>query len=223
MIEILNNWDISIFTYFNSIHTPYMDNLMWVISSKNAWIPLYLALIIIMFLRNWKQAIVILGVSILCIILADQLSSSIIKPLAERLRPSHNSDLISTIHIVNGYRGSLYGFVSSHAANTFAFILLLSLIFKRWQFTFAGFTWAILVAYSRLYLGVHYLGDLIGGAIIGLFSGLICYIVYNYIIRWKWFDYNSITLPLPTKFTKYDVIAFCANTLVLVIISAFML
>ena len=124
------------------------------------------------------------------ILIADQVSASIIKPLVGRLRPSRNPDLQSTIHLVNGYRGGMFGFVSSHAANCFGIALFLAFLFKNRAFTWLMIAWASLMCYSRIYLGVHYPGDIVCGAILGVTAAAIVY----YLMKWlgkkkpEWFD-----------------------------------
>ena len=111
------------------------------------------------------------------VLFADQLSASILRPWLGRLRPAHPENPISEfVHIVDGHRGGSYGFPSSHAANTFAVATLLSLIFRHLRFTIAIFFWALLNCYSRIYLGMHYPGDLIVGSLIGIVFGLLIYL-----------------------------------------------
>jgi undecaprenyl-diphosphatase len=96
-----------------------------------------------------------------------------------RLRPTHNPEIADLIHVVNGYRGGLYGFVSSHSANAFAFVTFLSLFFRSRICTIVFVIWAVLMAYSRVYLGVHYVGDIVCGAILGVFVGLFVYKLFS--------------------------------------------
>ena len=111
----------------------------------------------------------------LVILIADQVSASIIKPPVARARPSHNPDLATTIHIVNGYRGGPFGFVSSHAANCFGIALFLAMLFKNRAFTWTMIVWATLMCYSRIYLGVHYPGDIVCGSLLGFLAAWAVY------------------------------------------------
>jgi undecaprenyl-diphosphatase len=105
--------------------------------------------------------------------------------LVERLRPSHDPVIGNQIHIVNNYRGGLYGFISSHAANTFAIAVFLALLFKRKVFTISIIIWASIVSFSRIYLGVHYPGDVLCGAILGTGLGFLIIFVLNYTLSSK--------------------------------------
>ena len=114
----------------------------------------------------------------LVITLADQIASGLCKPFFARFRPTQDPNIMYMVDIVNGYRGGRFGFISSHAANTFAISVFLSLLIKRKSLTFMLLFWAVLNSYSRIYLGVHYPGDILFGAIEGCFIG---YLIYPYI------------------------------------------
>ena len=175
--ELDNNITLAI----NSCHSSFFDNFFYIYTQTWTWIPFILLLFVWMW-RRWgiKSLYVVVGVA-LCILLADQLSSSLIKPLVARLRPTHNPNISHLIHIVNGYRGGQYGFVSSHAANAFAFAIFTSLVIRRRYYVISIIIWALLTAYSRVYLGVHYVGDVVCGAILGIFVGWVVYLVFRQI------------------------------------------
>jgi undecaprenyl-diphosphatase len=179
MIDTLSHVDTQLFLFFNGHHSGFWDIVMWHISGKWEWIPFYIFLLYFVIRKYKLNSIWILLSIALVIALADSISSQIIKDSVHRLRPSHNPGIESVIHIVNNYRGGTYGFVSSHAANTFAVAVFLSLLFKNRWFGFSIFIWATIVSYSRIYIGVHYPGDVLGGAILGSVLSLIVFKIYS--------------------------------------------
>jgi len=180
MLEFLNHIDTELFLILNPIGHPYLDNIMWLISKTNFLIPFFLILSIFIILKFKKQSIIILLSIALTIVLSDRISSGLIKKM-KRPRPTHEMTLEGKILTVNNYKGGKYGFVSSHAANSFALAFFISLIFRRKWISLSIFFWAIIVSYSRIYLGVHYPADIIGGAIVGILCAFISYILYQII------------------------------------------
>jgi len=176
-IETLKLWDTAFFLLLNGIHSTFFDGFMFAISAKLTWVPLYLALIFIIIKSRKKEAVWIILALILCIVLADQISSGIIKNLVQRLRPSHNEDLKDIVHLVHGSKSGMYGFVSSHAANAFGLATLTSLFFRNKLYSTIIFLWAVSLAYSRIYLGVHYPLDVLGGGIVGVMVAFLLYLV----------------------------------------------
>lgn len=182
-MEELLALDRELFLELNgSFHSPWLDELMMFLSSTMAWIPLYL-LILYLLIRSYKRDtwIVLLAIAI-TILIADQVTSSFMKPFFERLRPSNDPALRDMVVIVNEYRGGKYGFASSHAANTFGIATLMWLILKRYR-PWIGllFLWVLLVGYTRIYLGVHYPGDILAGFLVGLLAALISWWGWRYL------------------------------------------
>ena len=185
MIDWLNHIDTQLFLFFNSFHNKSWDWIMWHISGKPEWLPLYLFLIFVIIRKYRKQSIwLLLSIAVL-VTLSDTISAKIIKELVARPRPSHNPDIANMIHLVKNHHGGLYGFVSNHAANTFALATYLALNFKNKWASAALLFWASLVSYSRIYIGVHYPGDIVGGAILGILLAIIIYKLYQLFYRQK--------------------------------------
>jgi undecaprenyl-diphosphatase len=114
------------------------------------------------------------------IALCDRVSSGFFKPFFERFRPSRDPEISNLVHIINDYRGGKYGFLSSHAANSFGLAVFISYIFQKKWISISLISWAVIVSYSRIYLGVHYLGDVICGAILGTLLAFLVYKLYIY-------------------------------------------
>jgi len=159
------------------MHSPFFDDVFVWISDKYSWIPFYVSLLVMVGVKQrWKALYVVLSI-ILLILMSDLSSVHLFKNVFERLRPCHNEKIASMVHIVNGHCGGKYGFVSSHATNMFALATFIGLLFKK-QFKYMlGFMllWAAIIAYSRVYLGVHYVFDIVCGGILGSVIGVFVY------------------------------------------------
>lgn len=171
--------DQQFFLFLNSFHTPFWDVIMHSISGKLIWAPLYLALLIWIGTIYRRKFPVILIFIILAVTLADQVSVQLFKNTFQRLRPCHEPALQGLIHLFNGECGGLYGFVSSHASNSFNVAALTLLLIKRRWYTAGIIAWASVIGYSRIYLGVHYPGDVICGAMLGALIGWACFKLYS--------------------------------------------
>ena len=173
IINILNELDTKSFLVLNELHNNFWDFVMYWVSYKYTWIPLYIWLIWIV-IREFKYKSIIIILTIIVIITAsDQGSVHLFKNNFERLRPCHEPDLAGIVHTVKDKCGGSFGFISSHASNVFALAVFLTpFIRRRYRFfPLFIFSWAVIVSYSRIYLGVHYPGDIIGGAIFGAIIG----------------------------------------------------
>ena len=191
MDEIIN-LDREVFLFLNGLHSSFFDRIMPLLTETYFWLPLYLFLIFIIIKKYKKDFVWILVGAIVTIVLCDQITTGFMKPFFARLRPSHEPGLDGLVHIVNNYRGGLYGFASSHAANTFGIAMFLWLALKS-NFKWIGliFIWAAMMTYTRIYLGVHYPADIIVGALIGVGCGLIAFKLSSYLI-----DRNKKTTPV---------------------------
>lgn len=186
MFDQLIHIDKQLLLAINGTYAPWADALMWQVSQAVTWLPLYALLIVclaVMFRGEWlKLAIALLMVAI-AVGGADLICAWLIKPLVARPRPTHDAEIGTLIHLVNGYRGGAYGFCSNHAANTMACAGLFSAIMKhgkpRWIhlcITLPMLLWVAINCYSRMYLGVHYPLDILGGLVVG---ALIAWLVWR--------------------------------------------
>ena len=176
MLERLKEFDEQLFLFLNQFHSAWLDPVVLLITTTEFWIPLYGFLIFLVF-RNYKKEgwLVLLGI-VITIVLADQITSSLMKPFFHRLRPSNEPSLLGLIHIVQEYRGGTYGFASSHAANTTGVAFFIFLLFRnKYRWIWLIFIWAFVMSYTRIYLGVHYPGDILVGMLVGLGSGYAGY------------------------------------------------
>ena len=187
LIHIDQQWLLAI----NGWHSEWADILMWYISKSTTWLPLYALLVGLIVYRfgilspslcregrrgsSLLRVLIILAGFAVAVGVSDFVSSGIIKPWVCRLRPTHEPALAGMLHLVNGYTGGLYGFVSSHAANTMACALLFALLYRNKYATVGLMLWVALNCYSRMYLGVHYPADIIGGLAIGAMMATLTY------------------------------------------------
>jgi undecaprenyl-diphosphatase len=180
MIETINYRDEKAFLWLNSFYLEALDPVALQLTQTITWIPLYVLLLYLIYRIDPKNTLWILGGVMLTILLADQVSSGLMKPYFERLRPCHDPRWEGMMHVY-GRCGGLYGFVSSHAANTFGLATFLTLKLGKKQKAIAWlFLYALVVSYTRIYLGVHYPLDLFFGALVGVlaaFFSWLCVVV----------------------------------------------
>lgn len=182
MMSTLAQWDECLFLWLNGFHAPWLDPVMYTLTNLMVWLPLYLALTWLIFRHYGKEGFLVLAGVAVAILLADRITSGIMKPYFERLRPSHAPRLEGLVHTVNGYKGGKFGFASGHAANTIAVALFIWLALRQaFRWIWVIFVWAAIMMYTRIYLGVHYPGDIATGMAVGLLCGWIGFRFYRWI------------------------------------------
>lgn len=177
MIESLIDIDQRLFIAIHSdFANSFFDGLMPIIRNAKTWIPLYLVFLFLIFKKHKARGFYILLATVLIVALTDQFSAGFMKPYFERLRPCHEPSIAQYIRNLIDCGGQ-YGFISSHATNHFGLAVILSWFFKKsYHFRYATwtfFTWAALISYAQVYVGKHYPGDVLVGALSGLFIGWI--------------------------------------------------
>lgn len=173
--------DKTLLMVFNGSHCPFVDRLAVTLTCGYMWIPLYIALLLLV-INNHKtmvQISLVIGMALLAIVLSEGMADLIVKPLVARLRPIHDTLMQDSVQVVNNYLAEGYSFFSAHASNTMAVAVFFSLLVKDRLFACTLITWALVNCWTRLYLGVHYPSDIIVGVVWGSVSGLFAYTIYN--------------------------------------------
>ncbi len=184
----LINLDKNLLLALNSNHNDFWDGFMWMATDEKTWLVFFGALLFAIYKMKGKEFFFVLIAIALTVLLCDQISG-FFKDWVARPRPTRETDIMHSVHIVNGYRGGNYGFFSSHAANTFGVAVLVSLIMRRWMVTTTMLLWAGVESYSRIYLGVHYPLDIMTGILCGTLVGFGIYKLH--ILFCKRFSFNS--------------------------------
>ncbi|MBL0048386.1 MAG: phosphatase PAP2 family protein [Bacteroidetes bacterium] len=180
IVEFLKDADAQLLLAINGLHTSFLDSCMHYASKKYFWIPFYLLLLFFVIKKQGKSTWLILVFIALTIALTDQICLHFFKNVFLRYRPCHNSVLAPQLHLVDDC-GGMYGFISSHAANTFALsTFLVILLSKQIKWISFLFVWSVLVAYSRIYLGQHYPSDVAVGAVVGVSTAWLVSKLYFY-------------------------------------------
>ena len=181
-LETLLNIDRYLLLSLNGSDSLFWDGCMLVYTSMAVWMPLAVILLYVLLKNNnIKDFFLILVLIALVVVLTDQISSGICKPFFARWRPTNDPLLMYAVDVVNETREGSYGFTSSHAANSFGIATFIMLLIRNKALTTSMIIWASMNAFTRIYLGVHYPGDVLCGTVIGIVVGWAVYRLYVYI------------------------------------------
>ncbi|MCH5307441.1 MAG: phosphatase PAP2 family protein [Prevotella sp.] len=187
-MEEIISFDKHLLLMVNGSDSLFLDHLVMTLTNARTWIPLYLGLLYVViktYGRNWREVFYVLAAAGLCVLLAGSVDDMLVKPLVARWRPTHDPEIGALVDVVNGYRGGSYGFFSAHASNTFSIAVFFSLLMRQRLLTVFLVLWSLVNCWTRLYLGVHYPGDILVGL---LWGGLVGYCVYR--------CYCRVTIPV---------------------------
>lgn len=172
----INQLDHTLTLLINGSDSIFWDNVMYTVTNTFSWSMVIVALLVIIFKNNSiKNTLIILLTIALLIFVADRICSGLVKPMVARWRPAQDPQLMYMVDVVRGYRGGRFGFFSGHACNTMCMAVFLSMLFRSAKVTLVLIFWSLTTTFTRLYLGVHYLGDVCVGWWVGIILGLLFY------------------------------------------------
>ena len=178
-LDALIGLDKQLLLTLNGSDSLFLDGLVKTLTTAETWIPLYVVLLYLVIKNNdsLKKVLLIVGCALLCVLVAGTLNDMFVKPSVARWRPTRDGEIGILVDVVNGYRGGKYGFFSSHAANTFSLAVFFSLLIRSRLLTVALITWSLVNCWTRLYLGVHFPGDILVGLLWGGVVGTVMWYV----------------------------------------------
>ena len=198
MLEKELQFERDIFFFLNGSNSTLLDNFFYICTNQWTWVIFYLCFLwVFIFKKDWKEIICIIVAMIFLILLTDQISSGVFKPLFHRFRPTRHPEFMDQVKTVFNYRGGPYGFISGHAANAFGFATFCALIFRNKIFSCTIFIFAFFSAYSRIYIGVHFISDIVAGVFVGSLIGIFIYLIYNWVRRhWLFIENKQLKKPV---------------------------
>lgn len=179
-LEAIIQFDKQLLLSLNGSDSLFLDGLAMALTTASTWVPLYLALFYLVLKNNEnvRQILLVVGCAAACVVLAGTVDDMLVKPLVGRWRPTHDPEIGMLVDVVDGYRGGKYGFFSAHAANTFSIAVFFSLLVRSRGLTVALVAWSLVNCWTRVYLGVHYPGDILCGLLWGGIVGTVVYWAY---------------------------------------------
>lgn len=219
-MEELIQFDKQLLLWFNGSDSLFLDGLVKTLTTATTWIPLYLGLFYMVLKNNdnVQKVLLVLGCAGLCALLAGSLNDLFVKPWVARWRPSRDPEIAMLVDVVDGYRGGRYGFFSSHAANTFSISIFFTLLVRSKVLSIAMILWSLLNCWTRMYLGVHFPGDILCGLLWGGIVGTGMWYLHHYIFqKINTQDFYISTQYTTTGYQKSDVdIVICILLLTLI-------
>lgn len=180
LIELDHIWTLAL----NGSDSVFWDNVMYTVTNTFSWSLVIVALLTVIFKNNSvRESLLIFLAIALLILVADRICSGLVKPMVARWRPTQDPQLMYMIDVVRGYRGGRYGFFSGHACNTMCVAVFLSWLFRYAKLTFTLLFWSVSTTFTRIYLGVHHLGDVLVGFLIGILLGTLFYFLLEWLHR----------------------------------------
>lgn len=178
-------YDKELLLSFNGSESLFFDGLVKTLTTASTWIPMYVALLwmVIRNNDNWKKILLIVGCALVCVLLAGSVDDMFVKPLVARWRPTRDGEIGVLVDVVNGYRGGDYGFFSAHASNTFSIAVFFALLIRSRVLSVALILWSLTNCWTRVYLGVHYPGDILVGLLWGGIVGTCVWFLHGAILR----------------------------------------
>lgn len=204
-MEEIIQFDKQLLLMLNGSESTFIDGVALTLTKAATWIPLYVSLLFIVIKNNinWRTIVLILASAGLCVLLAGTIDDEIVKPLVARWRPTHDPQIGSLVDVVNDYRGGNYGFFSAHASNTFSIALFFSLLVRYRWLTVGLVTYSLTNCWTRMYLGVHYPGDITVGLLWGTIVALSVYTLFRY-VNGRWVGNRMYSSPGVTT-SGYEV------------------
>ncbi|SEE08328.1 undecaprenyl-diphosphatase [Prevotella aff. ruminicola Tc2-24] len=184
-LSALVEYDKDLLLSLNGSDSLYLDRVMRVLTATVTWVPLYISLFYVVLNNNdnFRKVMMILCGAGLCVLLAGTVDDMIVKPMVGRWRPTHDPEIGLLVDIVDGYRGGRFGFFSAHASNTFSIAVFFCWLVRSRLLSLALILWSFTNCWTRLYLGVHFPGDILVGLLWGGLVGSTVYFLYYRLSR----------------------------------------
>ena len=206
MLDNLLKLDQQLTLFLNGSDSLFWDGVAQTATKTVTWLPLAVVLLYVIIRNNDIRNVLLIIVSMaLCVLIADQVASGICKPFFARFRPAQDPHIMYMVDIVDGYRGGRFGFFSSHASNTFALAVFVSLLIRHRALTLGLVSWALLNCWTRVYLGVHYVGDLFVGTCFGCIVGFVIYFLFKKITKLEIDESHRPEIQTSTGYSPEDV------------------